>query len=292
MLRFPPMYRQLSIARSLVSQSSTYIPSMCRASSTSSERGEGLQPDLPTQASSPATGSLHAPAKSLPRSSYPACIPITARDLSRHDASPDTKFYARPRFVHHIDTASQDCLREYYARNLRAGWSVLDLCSSWVSHLPAREAVPLAEVVGVGLNGEELAANEALTRSVVRDLNVNPSLSGTVEGESVDAVVCTVSVDYLIQPLDIFREVNRVLRPGGVFHCVIGDRCFPTKVVKRWLDLNEEGKRRWIGGYFWASEGEGVAWDGVEEVILRDGSDWGDQLWVVRGTKKAHVPMN
>lgn len=147
------------------------------------------------------------------------------------DESLDTQFYASPRFVNHIDDNAILNLRRYYATVLKPNQRVLDVASSWVSHLP--EDLPLS-VTGIGLNRAELEANERLERHYVKDLNdaegAGATLSPPVQEGSIDAVICNVSIDYLTRPRAVCREITRVLKPGGTVHLAISNRCFPTKV--------------------------------------------------------------
>lgn len=194
----------------------------------------------------------------------------------------DTQWYAQPRFVQHIDDGAIAALKTYYGNIIKPTSSVLDICSSWVSHLP--DTLKPQIMVGYGMNKEEMARNVHLTRFFVKDLNVIPSLK-EVEDESVDTVICNVSVDYLTKPVDVFGEMKRVLRTGGTAHMAFSNRCFPTKVVGKWMGMSDGERRRWVGGYFWASGG----WKDVEEVVLKDGKSgfFGqeDPLYVVRARK-------
>jgi SAM-dependent methyltransferase len=141
-------------------------------------------------------------------------------------------------------------------------------------------------MVGYGMNAAELSRNQHLTKHVVRDLNLSPILK-ELEDKSADVVICNVSVDYLIKPIDIFGEMRRVLKDGGTAHMAFSDRFFPTKVIGKWMGMNDEERRKWVGGYFWASGG----WKDVEEVILKEGTPsfmgmgGQDPLYVVRATK-------
>src|SRR5215218_10112889 len=136
---------------------------------------------------------------------------LPPRAFAKADPSPDADFYAEPRFVTHIDDAAIAAVTRLYRELFPPGGVVLDLMGSWVSHLP--EGVAYGEVVGHGMNAEELAANPRLDRWFVQDLNQDPALP--LEAASVDAVGCCVSVQYLQEPVAVFREVARVLRPGG-----------------------------------------------------------------------------
>lgn len=131
------------------------------------------------------------------------------------------------------------------------------------------------------MNALELQRNPHLTSYSVHDLNAEPRFEG-LRDSSVDVVICNVSVDYLARPIEVFAEIGRVLKDGGVAHMAFSNRCFPTKVVGRWLRMDDEERRRWVGGYFWASGG----WEGVEEVILKEGGlGFEDPMFVVRGRK-------
>jgi SAM-dependent methyltransferase len=113
------------------------------------------------------------------------------------------------------------------------GMRVLDLMSSWQSHLPAT-LNPL-EVVGLGLNEAELRQNPQLTGYVVHDLNQEPGLP--FPSVSFDAVICTVSVEYLTRPWEVFAEIKRLLKPNGLLVLTFSNRWFPPKVVKIWTEL-------------------------------------------------------
>ena len=137
----------------------------------------------------------------------------------RLDESDDAQFYSTPRLVFHVDDAAVAACKRFYTQTFlelaaarEQPLDVLDLCSSWVSHYPA-DGVRFGRVAGLGMNAEELAANKQLSEWTVRDLNRQPVLP-FADG-SFDAVTCTVSVDYLTKPLEVMREVARVLRPGA-----------------------------------------------------------------------------
>ncbi|KAI9740967.1 MAG: hypothetical protein M1818_004573 [Claussenomyces sp. TS43310] len=236
----------------------------------------------------------------LPRSSYPDRITYDMYDFRRQDEKPDTSFYEQPRFVHHIDDAAISRLKKYYKATIRPEYSILDLCSSWTSHLP--EDLRPAVFIGVGLNEAELKANKHLTSYHVRDLNERPVLQ-EVEDESVDVVICNVSIDYLTRPVDVVGEVRRVLKEGGTAHMAFSNRCFPTKVIGKWLRMDDEARRRWVGSYFWAdneavgigSEKGGIdgksgrgCWVDAKEVVLNEGG-YDDPLYVVKARKSGSI---
>ncbi len=163
--------------------------------------------------------------------------------LDRADPTPDTRFYAPPRLVTHIDDAAIAAVGELYAE-LGLDGEVLDLMSSWVSHF----VTPPRRLVGLGMNAVELAANPALAGHVVHDLNAEPRLP--FPDASFDDATCCVSVDYLVRPVEVFAEVVRVLRPGGRFVVTFSNRCFPTKAIRGWLSTGDAGRGRIVSSYF------------------------------------------
>jgi len=155
--------------------------------------------------------------------------------FQRTDENEDTLFYAQPRMVKHIDETAIGIIRRLYGERIRPQSDVLDLMSSWVSHLP--EDLALKSLTGLGMNQRELEANSRLTEYVVHDLNASRRLP--FNDNAFDAVICTVSVEYLIHPFEVFEEISRILKPGGIFLVTFSNRWFPPKVIKIWSELHE-----------------------------------------------------
>jgi SAM-dependent methyltransferase len=150
--------------------------------------------------------------------------------FSREDGTDDRIFYAVDRKVTHIEDGAIEALRTFYGELLPVGGRILDLMSSWRSHLP--HDAGFSKVVGLGMNAAEMADNPQLDAFIVHDLNATPVLP--FEEASFDAVVCTVSVQYLTSPIEVFTDVRRVLRPGAPLAVAFSNRCFPTKAVAVW----------------------------------------------------------
>ena len=170
---------------------------------------------------------------------------------TRHDETPDTEFYGYPRKVVHIDDGAIAALGRLYAEVLPAGGKLLDLMSSWRTHLP--RDFRAGEVIGLGLNAEEMTDNPQLTDHVVHDLNQAPRLP--FDDEAFDGAMCAVSIQYVIHPLSLFRQVRRVLRQAAPFVVSFSNRCFPTKAAAVWLDTTDEQHRMLVRAYFEAAGG-------------------------------------
>jgi SAM-dependent methyltransferase len=153
--------------------------------------------------------------------------------FDRLDDRPDPDFYTQPRLVSHLDARARQTISELYSRLLGPGRRILDLMSSWQSHLPPD--LNSLEVVGLGLNEAELRQNPNLTGHLVHDLNRDPILP--FPAEHFNAVICTVSVEYLTRPLEVFAEIRRLLKPGGLCALSFSNRWFPPKVVKIWTEI-------------------------------------------------------
>ncbi len=178
-----------------------------------------------------------------------------AEYFSREDESDDGLFYTQPRFVVHIDELAIAAVGRVFREQIPADSVVLDLMSSWRSHWPADHAKK--RLVGLGMNAAEMADNPDLDDYVVHDLNQDPELPF---GEDLfDAVVVTVSVQYLTRPIETFQQVNRVLKPGGVFIVTFSNRMFPTKAVRLWRGSSDQGHLDLVGSYLeYAGEFEDI----------------------------------
>ena len=195
--------------------------------------------------------------------------------FERADATPDTEFYRPPRLVTHIDAGAIAAVGDLYAElGLTGPVRVLDLMSSWISHF----RTPPDELIALGLNAVELDANPAATERIVHDLNDDPRIP--LPDRAVDAVVCCVSIDYLVHPIEVLAEAGRVLRPGGTLAVTYSNRCFPTKAVRGWLSLDDAGRGELIAQLLRRTGRFGPA-----RIELRTPSRApGDPLWAVTAT--------
>jgi hypothetical protein len=183
--------------------------------------------------------------------------PYDPSDFTRYDENDDGVFYRQPRLVTHIDDPSIARLTEYYGTVLPTKGKIMDMCTSWKSFYPleVKEAIQSRdmEVYGVGLNAEEMKLNGALKEWRVLDLNKPPHdvRSGWGnDGQELkfDATTCVVSIDYLNKPLEVCKNLLHSTNEGGKIHLVISNRCFPNKVVRRWMILSEQQRLEFVGG--------------------------------------------
>jgi SAM-dependent methyltransferase len=170
--------------------------------------------------------------------------------FDRADPSADAVFYSWPRLVTHIDEHAISAVGAVYDELGIVG-EVLDLMGSWVSHFRWRPD----RLTVLGMNAQELAANPDAAATIIHDLNATPWLP--FEANSFDAAVCCVSVDYLTQPVQVFGDVARVVRPDGPFVCTFSNRCFPTKAIRGWLYATDEQRAEIVASYFRLAKGWG-----------------------------------
>ena len=197
--------------------------------------------------------------------------------FARIDESDDADFYETPRLVVHIDDAAIRATTELFREYLPQNGEILDLMSSWRSHLPPE--VPYARVVGLGMNETELQKNGQLADYVVQNLNSNPLLP--FDDASFDGAILVVSVQYLVHPVEVFAEVGRVLRPGALFITVFSNRMFPTKAVAIWRSLDDTGHMQLVASYMKAAG----AFDRIELLDRSPRRVLSDPLYAVVGRK-------
>jgi len=203
---------------------------------------------------------------------------FTPEQFQREDEEDDRNFYVYPRKVVHIDDGAIAAVGRLFQEFIPEDSVVLDLMSSWRSHWPAGHRKQ--SLVGLGLNQEEMEDNPDLDEIVVHNVNENPVLPFT--DETFDAVVITVSAQYLTQPVETFSQVNRILKPGGVFIVSFSNRMFPTKAVRVWRVSNDRGRVDLVGTYM-ESAGN---FEDIQGVFLNpDNSPPGDPMFVVRSRK-------
>ena len=170
---------------------------------------------------------------------------IPEQAFRRYDETPDEEFYGVPRLVTHIDDRAIAAITQLYREHFPPDGEILDLMSSWVSHLP--EEARYSRVVGLGMNEVELKKNPRLDEYVVQNLNRTPELP--FRYAEFDGVGICVSIDYLTDPIPVLREVGRVLKVGAPVVISFSNRCFPTKAVAIWQQLDDKGHVQLVETY-------------------------------------------
>lgn len=198
---------------------------------------------------------------------------MTQENFRRQDEAPDGEFYVTPRFVQHIDDGAIEAVTQIYREYLPPGGEVLDLMTSWVSHLP--QDVTYRRVCGLGMNEAELRKNPRLDGYVIRDLNERPTLP--YSDDEFDAAAICVSVDYLTRPIEALRDLGRVVRPGGPLVITFSNRCFPTKAVSEWLRRDDRGRVGLVEDYLRRAGG----WHDIQSMDRSPGHPLADPLYAV-----------
>ncbi|BAY17775.1 hypothetical protein NIES21_36170 [Anabaenopsis circularis NIES-21] len=173
-------------------------------------------------------------------------MPLSPNQREKLDNTDDQLFYAYPRFVTHVDDGFIQQLTDLYRDRLQPNTRILDMMSSWVSHLP--EEIEFAHIEGHGLNAEELARNPRLNHYFVQNLNENPQIPLPEQG--FDAVLICVSVQYIQYPEAIFSEIYRILKPGGIVIISFSNRMFFQKAIQAWRDASETTRVELVKHYF------------------------------------------
>ena len=211
--------------------------------------------------------------------------------FGRLDSKPDSLFYTEPRFGEHVDENAVEIMTKFINEELlHSGDAVLDLCTSWTSHIRKEsvENLALKRISGLGMNEEEMKANPILTDYKVVDLNERTGTKLPYDGESFDLVICQLSIDYLTRPLDVMKEVSRVLKPGGEVAILFSNRLFIEKAVGLWTGKDDIDHTYTVGSYLQYCNG------GFRDIRARDLSKRkkgkesmiiGDPMYVVTGIK-------
>jgi Methyltransferase domain len=209
-----------------------------------------------------------------------AALGLPRGAFAKLDPEADEIFYEPPRLVCHIDDGAIAALTEFYRKVLPPGGVLLDLMSSWVSHLPPE--IGYREVIGHGMNAEELAANPRLDRWFVQNFNRDPVLP--LAEDSIDAAMICVSVQYLQRPVALLREAARVLRPDGPLVVSFSNRCFWTKAVAIWRALDDDGHAKLVERYLHLAGFTAIETFGLAEWV----EDVSDPMIAVIGRPPAH----
>ena len=208
--------------------------------------------------------------------------PFSPEFFEREDESNDALFYTEPRLLVHIDEQAIAAVSQLFLDLISPDSVVLDLMSSWRSHWPQDH--PKERMMGLGLNAAEMQANPDLDEFVIHNVNEDPVLP--FEDESFDAVVITVSVQYLKRPVETFRQVYRILRQDGLLIVTFSNRMFPTKAVRIWRVSTDKGRMGLVAAYL---EEAGEFVDVHGDLANPETSPPGDPIFFVTGRKESDL---
>ena len=214
----------------------------------------------------------------------------SSSNFARLDTTPDTIFYKEPRFVEHVDEACVQSMTNYISNVFIQpnDDSVLDLCSSWTSHIqPTATTLQLKRVSGLGMNSEELQSNKVLTDWTVMDLNANSDFKLPYDDNSFDKILLQLSIDYLIHPIQVMKECSRILKKDGKIAILFSNRLFLSKAIGLWTGSDDIDHAYTVGSYLYFSEG----FRDIKAIDLstrnKKGMIIGDPLYVVTASKKS-----
>ena len=167
---------------------------------------------------------------------------LSTDDRCKSDFSDDEIFYQQPRFVHHLSDSFRTRLTNLYSEYLLKHYIILDLMSSWVSHLPPN--IRYKKVIGHGMNEAELSSNERLDRFFVQNLNKKQNMP--IEDSSVDVGLIVAGWQYLQYPEKVSLELSRVIKSDSLLIISFTNRAFWTKAPNIWTYSSEEKRIEYV----------------------------------------------
>ncbi len=167
---------------------------------------------------------------------------LSTEDRGKIDISDDEIFYQQPRFVHHLSDSFRNRLTNLYSEYLLKHYIILDLMSSWVSHLPKN--IRYKKVIGHGMNQAELTSNERLDRFFVQNLNKKQNMP--IEDSSVDVGLIVAGWQYLQYPEKVSLELSRVIKSDSLLIISFTNRAFWTKAPNIWTYSSEEKRIEYV----------------------------------------------
>eukprot|EP01038_Epipyxis_sp_PR26KG_P006409 gene6409-8822_t len=215
-------------------------------------------------------------------------------NFRRLDESEDNIFYDQPRFVEHIDSNAVKSLIDFHENYINRYFSnkpidIVDICSSWVSHIS--DKVKTNHFLGVGMNTLELDKNNRLNARIVQDLNKDYKLN--IKDNSFDVALIQLSIDYLIHPIEVLKEISRILKPGGILIVSFSNRIFFNKAVALWTGKSDIDHFETIGEYLYFSGGYNEPYQGYDCHTychqlngVKSMSENGDPIYAVVASKR------
>ena len=167
---------------------------------------------------------------------------LSVADRSKIDVADDQIFYQHPRYVHHLSDSFRTRLKNLYSNYLLNHYVILDLMSSWVSHLP--QGITYKKVIGHGMNEAELSSNQRLDSYWIQNLNQNQNIP--IESSSIDAGLVVAGWQYLQYPERVALELSRIIKTDSLLIISFTNRAFWTKAPNIWTHSSEDGRIEYV----------------------------------------------
>ncbi len=167
---------------------------------------------------------------------------LSINDREKIDITNDEIFYQNPRYVHHLSVSFRTRLTNLYSEYLLHHHVILDLMSSWVSHLPFD--IKYKKVIGHGLNEAELSSNKRLDSFWVQNLNKTQNMP--IEDSSVDVGLVVAGWQYLQYPEKVSLELSRIIKSDSLLIISFTNRAFWTKAPNIWSYSSEEKRIEYV----------------------------------------------
>ena len=167
---------------------------------------------------------------------------LSTYDRNKSDISDDEIFYQQPRFAHHLSDSFRTRLTSLYSEYLLKHHIILDLMSSWVSHLPTN--IRYKKVIGHGMNQAELSTNQRLDSFFVQNLNKKQNMP--IEDSSIDVGLIVAGWQYLQYPEKVSLELSRIIKSDSLLIISFTNRAFWTKAPNIWTYSSEENRIEYV----------------------------------------------
>ena len=174
---------------------------------------------------------------------------LSIYDREKIDTSDDQIFYQQPRYVHHLSEPFRSRLTSLYSEYLLKHHVILDLMSSWVSHLPTN--IRYKKVIGHGLNEAELITNKRLDRFWIQNLNKTQNMP--IEDSCIDVGLIVAGWQYLQYPEKVSLELSRIIKPDSFLIISFTNRAFWTKSPNIWTYSSEENRMEYVNSVLTSS---------------------------------------
>ena len=174
---------------------------------------------------------------------------LSLKDRDKIDISDDEIFYNQPRYVHHLSSSFRTRLTNLYSKYLLNHHVILDLMSSWVSHLPSN--IRYKKVIGHGMNDAELSSNKRLDSYWVQNLNNIQNMP--IEDSSIDIGLIVAGWQYLQYPEKVSLELSRIIKSDSILIISFTNRAFWTKAPNIWTYSSEEKRIEYVNNVLTAN---------------------------------------